>query len=1135
MDAEERGIEREHHVIDNHRRLLVEHLRSRIDGVDVLRIVSAYFSIYGYELLEEELRDIDSVRLLFGDPDSVADLDPGAREAKAFEITEQGLSPKHVLEQKYLARRCADWVAGEDVEVRSVKRQGFLHGKMYHAERSGSGSAVVGSSNFTRRGLGGGSDPNLEINLAIDEESEDEWMDLKGWFDEIWGDTGRTKDIKAEVLQALARIGKEHAAELIYYKTLFELFRDEIDAQRAGEGEFARRLEETRLWDKLYDFQRDAAKIIIARLERQGGCILADSVGLGKTYTALAVIKHFELRYNARVLVLCPKKLRENWVLYPAANAQVGNPFLEDSFRFTVLSHTDLSRDTGNVGPIDLANFDWSGFHLIVIDESHNFRNATTSRRDEDGNVVRLSRYERLLEEVIARGGDTRVLMLSATPVNTSLTDLRNQIHLLAGKRDDAFRESLGIDSFRNLLGTAQRKFKNWEARGVTREKAALVEDLGVDFFNLLGAVSIARSRRQIKKYYADTMAKIGSFPEHAPPDNRYPTTDLKGELSYRELNERISAFSLAIYNPTAYVTSEKALEELQQEKERYRFNQADRERFLIGMIRTNFLKRLESSARSLSLTLERTIGKIEYMLEKTERFVREGTGVMDADAVPEDEDEDDDFLVNRGRRPFHLGELNVERWRTDLERDRRTLARALKSVEQVTPERDGKLAALVETVRSRVANPTRDKDGRWNRKLLVFTSFKDTAEYLYEQLASVAEELGIRVAMVAGDVVYAPGGGGLRSVLSRFAPRAHDVDKHDVDKHDVDKHDVDKHDEEIDLLIGTDCISEGQNLQDCDTVVNYDIHWNPVRLIQRFGRIDRIGSRAESVRMINYWPTDDMDLYLNLHHRVQARMVLADAAATGDENRLSVEEQVRTELNFRDQQLLRLRDEIGELDDLADGVVMSDFTLDYYLAQLMRYLERFRKQLEETEDGAYAVVDGGRDGVIFVLKQRKAGLGKRARGVSPTSPFFLVFVGSDGAVLSGHMQPKRTLDEFERLSSGKTEPVQALCDGFDAETRQGRDMTRYGTLLDQAVAEIYDRVRASLAARVGERNFRIPKRSEQPSSINDFELVTWLVIRRGEGERDHVKLGKGGAKGERDNSRGEAAESSVDGYTETS
>ena len=1075
-------FDRGYHVIDNQRETLADYLRSRFDGVDIFRMVSAYFSIYGFELLEPELNEIGFVRFLFGDPDSVAEVDPGNQETKSFEITEGGLSPRHRLTQKYLAQRCAEWVQKKNVSIRSIKLQGFLHGKMYHTENGQRGTAIVGSSNFTRRGLGGGKTANLEINLAIADDSTNEWIDLRSWFDELWKNDDQTHDVKAEILQALARVGRDHAPEFVYYKTLYELFRDEIEKLPRGDARFITQLEETKIWNRLYDFQRDAAKMIIARLERQGGCILADSVGLGKTYTALAVIKHYELQYNARVLVLCPKKLNENWVLYPAPNARRGNPFIEDRFGFTVLSHTDLSRDHGRVGGIDLSELDWSSFHLIVIDESHNFRNASTSRRDEYGNIVRLSRYERLLEDVITTGGETKVLMLSATPVNTSLTDLRNQIYLLAAKRDDAFKEHLGISSFQNLLNAAQRKFKSWETNGVRRRKSELVEDLGSEFFNLLGAVSIARSRRQIKKFYDDAMAEIGSFPQHASPDNHYPNTDLKGELSYRDLNEQISAFSLAIYNPTKYVTSTDALEELSKEKARYRFNQADREKYLIGMIRTNFLKRLESSARSLSFTLERTIQKIDEMIDKIDRFSVEGSRVVDVEAIPDEDDDDEEFLVNRGRRPFRLDELNTEQWRRDLVQDRRTLNQALLSVKRVTPERDGKLSALKAIVRDRAENPTLDKDGRLNRKLLIFTSFKDTAEYIYTELKSTVNELDLVMAMVAGDVVHSPERKDLQSVLSRFAPRAMEGQERES---------------EIDILIGTDCISEGQNLQDCDTVLNYDIHWNPVRLIQRFGRIDRIGSRAELVKMINFWPTDDMELYLNLQHRVKARMALADAAATGDGNSLEdSEEHARTELNFRDQQLLHLKDEIGDLDDYADGVVLSDFTLDYYLAQLTRYLERFRKELEETVDGVYAVVEGEHEGVIFFLRQRVTVSDMSIRRLSPTLPFFLVFVGSDETVLASHMQPKRTLELFERLSVGRTRPLQSFCDAFDLETDQGREMSRYARLLETAVTSISDRFNQELTDRVGKRNFKIPKRSDQPGGVEDFELVTWLVVR---------------------------------------
>lgn len=1068
-------------VIDNHRSTLESYLRSHFKDVDVLRMVSAYFSIYGFELLEAELNKIDSIRFLFGEPASVASADPGSQVTKAFEITETDLSPLNRLEQKKLARKCADWIKHQGVEVRSIKREGFLHGKMYHTENGERGIAVVGSSNFSRRGLGGGIDPNLEINLAIGDGSSKEWLDLRNWFDEVWRDENRTKDVKPEMLQALQRVGKNQSPEFVYYKTLFELFREKIDQESADPGPFAKKLEDTSIWEKLYDFQKDAAKMIIARLEQQGGCILADSVGLGKTFTALAVIKHYDIRFNAQVLVLCPKKLRENWVQYLASAQRIGNPLQEDRFRYTVLSHTDLSRSEGTVGDVDLSQFDWSGFHLLVIDESHNFRNASASQKDDQGKIIRMSRYERLLENAIANGGQTKVLMLSATPVNTSLTDLKNQIHLLTAKNEKAFHESLGIANFRYLLDGAQKKFKSWESVGSGRNKTELVEDLGVDFFNLLGQVSIARSRRQIKKFYAESMKEIGSFPTHATPENLYPNTDLEGELSYKELNDQISSFSLSIYNPTKYVISQEALEELEREKAKYRFNQVDREKFLLGMIRTNFLKRLESSAHSLSLTLNRTIEKIDEMLDKIRRFENEPTGEIEADATPDDEEDDEEFLVNKGRRPFRLKDIDTERWKTDMVRDRQTLLAALKKVERVTPARDGKLAALAQKVRDRIKNPTRDKQNRVNRKLLVFTSFKDTAEYIYKELESLAENLNIGIAMVAGDVVYAPGGGNLQTVLRSFAPEAHLVEENR---------------NEIDLLIATDCISEGQNLQDCDTVVNYDIHWNPVRITQRFGRIDRIGSKAEIVRMINFWPTDDMELYLNLRHRVQARMVLADAAATGDENSLeSAEERARMELSFRDQQLKQLKDEIGELDDLADSVVLSDFTLDYYQAQLMRYLERHRKELEKTPYGIYAVVEGEKEGVIFFLKQNSTP-GKQTQRISPTSPFFLVYVQIDGTIVVSHVQPKRTLDAFDQLSAGKTEPILALCDAFDLETEKGEQMSLYKSLLEAAATDVDEHLQKAALDRVGEKGFKIPKKSELPRNVDDFELITWLVVR---------------------------------------
>ena len=524
------------HILDNRARKVVDYLRQHLSSAEVFRLVSAYFTIYGYEALQSELRGVEDVRFLFGDPASVGELDPGEKAQKAFNLTENGLSPQHALQQKYLARQCEAWVSSKGVKIRSIGKSNFLHGKMYLTESANGGTAVVGSSNFTRGGLGSGTSANVEINLATQNAAT--CTELQQWFDDLWADETLTEDVKKKVLDALARIGKDYAPELIYYKTLYELFQEDIEARKAGESHLKdTHLYDTAIWNALYDFQKDGAKSATARLMRHNGCILADSVGLGKTYTALAVIKFFELR-NERVLVLCPKKLRENWALYPAYNAQTGNPFLEDRFGYTLLSHTDLSRTSGQVGTNNLANFEWHTFDMVVIDESHNFRNDSKPRLDADGKI-RHSRYSRLLEEIIKAGTQTKVLMLSATPVNTSLIDLRNQIYLMTEKREDVFRENLGIGHIGALLRQAQKEFKAWETKADKsgkKDKAILLETLGADFFKLLGGVSIARSRRQIKQFYAEEMDRIGQFPTRQQPNNRYPLTDLEDELSYKNL-----------------------------------------------------------------------------------------------------------------------------------------------------------------------------------------------------------------------------------------------------------------------------------------------------------------------------------------------------------------------------------------------------------------------------------------------------------------------------------------------------------------------------------------------------------------------------------------------------------------------
>ena len=1070
------------HIIDNRTNTVAKYLEKALTNADAFSFVSAYFTVHGYALLAEQLDRVGNTRFLFGDPTSVEDLDPGEVEPKYFELTEQGLEPKHTLQQKALAKQCAQWVSKKNVAVRSVSQANFLHGKMYLTESLLGSASVVGSSNFTRSGLGGSHRPNLEINIATDDT--DTLDELNEWFNQLWDDQRLTEDVKQRVLDALHRLGGDYAPELVYYKTLYELFRKDIEARLDGDAAAtATGFTETQIWNALYEFQKDGAKSAIAKLLAHNGCILADSVGLGKTYTALAVIKYFELR-NERVLVLCPRKLFENWSLYPAIYGHRQNPFQDDRFGFTVLAHTDLSRDSGSSGGVNLAHFNWRNYDLVVIDESHNFRN--------DGG----QRYKRLLDEVIKAGARTKVLMLSATPVNTSLIDLRNQIYLITEGRENAFHESLGVGNIRTMMAAAQRQFKAWEtdqARQGRRDKVALLENLGADFLRLLGGVSISRSRRQIERFYADEMERVGQFPKHEKPGNHYPQTDLKGELSYKELAERISEFKLSLYQPSQYVIDPARLQELAEIRSRQNFNQQDSERFLIGMMRTNFLKRLESSAHSLTLTLDRTVGKIDDLLNKIERYQvgsQSHDVLADADVLPDEDDEDEEFFVGGNRRPYRLAELDLPLWQTHLQQDKATLNAVRQQVAGITSERDGKLREFTQAVRDRVQNPTTNRDGNPNCKMLVFTTFKDTAQYLYENLTTLTHELGINMALVSGDETHTTAGANnFNAILTNFAPRARNRGSEDPYA-------------DIDLLIATDCISEGQNLQDCDTVLNYDIHWNPVRLIQRFGRIDRIGSRNNTVRMINYWPTSDMDVYLKLESRVHARMALADLAASGDEDPFT-EDDAQLQLNFRDEQLIKLRDDILPIDELDDGPVMGDFTLDHFLTQLLRYLEANKDALEAMPPGVYAVAASNPDarpGVIFFLRQRNTGdAGPRQRLTSPVHPFYFCYIHDNGNIRFGCANARQALAVFDAAAAGQTAPITELCDRFDRETDQGRDMTHYDKLLNDTIAHIrqtHNREQTAGLGLSGDADFKLPPASETPRGANDFELVTWLVIK---------------------------------------
>lgn len=1085
-----------------------DYLKEKIKPGSRLAIMSAYFTIYAFEALKEQLQDIDSLEFLFGEPRFVRSLDPDKTDKKSFKIEDEGLKLANRLEQKRVAKECAAWIR-EKVQIRSVKQANLLHGKMYHITTQNEHvDAILGSSNFTVSGLGlnAASHNNIELNLEVD--SRRDRLDLKTWFDELWHNAELVEDVKEEVLQYLEQLYQNHSPEFIYYKTLFHIFEQFLSDQEKSELLIQnRQLVDTDVWKMLFEFQKDGVVAAINKILTHNGCIIADSVGLGKTFEALAIIKYFELR-NHRVLVLCPKKLRENWTVYQAQNNSPLNLFLNDRFSYTVLSHTDLSRDGGKSGDIDLAVINWGNYDLVVIDESHNFRNNTRGKRDEDGNIIRKSRYERLLEDIISSGVKTKVLLLSATPVNNDLTDLRNQIYFMTEGRDDAFQESMGIANIQGILGAAQQSFNDWAKQATDRrDTRLLLEKLSSAFFKLLDELTIARSRKHIQRYYQETIAELGGFPQRAKPISLYPEIDLKGRfMSYDRLNEEISRYRLALFNPSAYVLPE-YYAKYEDGRWARNFTQRDREHYLIGMMKVNFLKRLESSVNSFAITLDRTIAKIEDLLARIERF-RQFQAVnptVDFDELPLEalEDEELQAALQVGEKlVYQMAHLDLDAWQRDLQRDREQLSLVHASACQVTAERDAKLAELKQLIAEKAQHPTINNQGRPNRKVLVFTAFADTAFYLYGALKDWARnDLGIHLALVTGGSVENKttlGQNEFNHILTNFSP----VSKRRAQIPGMPQA------EEIDLLIATDCISEGQNLQDCDYLVNYDIHWNPVRLIQRFGRIDRIGSINPGVYMVNFWPTDDLNRYINLKNRVEARMALVDITATHADNLLKPDEiraMAEDELTYRDKQLLRLKDEILDLEDFNETVALNEFTLDDFRVDLMKYLESNRKLLEDAPLGLYTVTPTDPDyaviapGVIFCLRQKGNTAGNEV--VNPLQPFFLVYVQEDRQqVRFGFAQPKQILEMYRLLCAEKRLPYEALCNLFDREIQNGAEMGLYNELLKKAVASIARTFKKRTAQQLvsGGRGAVLVEQTKQVSDATDFDLITWLVLKDG-------------------------------------
>lgn len=1084
-------------VIDNINSLLGDDLKSSLKQNSKLKIAASCFSIYAFEALKVELKKVDHLNFIFTAPTFVPEgaTDQVKRERREFFIpkmqrerslygSEFEIQLRNKLTQRAVARECADWIR-KKATFRSNKTKAPMQ-QFVCVENKPDNFAYMPVNGFTAVDLGyqkGNAVSNI-VNKFDEAPYTSTYIDL---FDEIWNDPDKLEDVTETICQHIESVYHENSPERIYFLILYNLFSEfleEIDEDvlpndRTG-------YLDSLVWNKLFNFQRDAATGIINKLETYNGCILADSVGLGKTFTALAVIKYYELR-NRAVLVLCPKKLADNWLNYNS-NLKT-NLFAKDRLNYDVLCHTDLSRSSGDSFGIPLNRVNWGNYDLVVIDESHNFRNNDVYKDKE-------TRYQKLMRQVIREGVKTKVLMLSATPVNNRFIDLRNQLALAYEGQSEALSKKLKSNtSIEEIFRKAQTAFNTWSnLPPEDRTAQTILRALDFDFFELLDSVTIARSRKHIETFYDTT--DIGKFPERRKPLSFHcPITTRKDVMGMNEIYTQLTLMKLAVYAPLSYILPSRMrkyeeLYDTEVEGGKGRLRQADRERSLQALMTTNLLKRLESSVEAFRLTLRSLKGNLTRTLDAIADFERSGgtLEVSDYTANAADFDSDDDDLSGLGeftvgkKVKISLADMDVQSWQHDLKGDLALIDALLASMDMIRPEDDTKLQHLKAQIREKIEKPINPD----NRKLLIFTAFADTANYLYENIAAdILKTKGLNSAKVTGSdtpKTTLKKSYDFQSILTLFSPRA--KEKHLIMPDDSN---------EIDILIGTDCISEGQNLQDCDYLINYDIHWNPVRIIQRFGRIDRIGSPNAQIQLVNYWPDITLDEYINLKERVENRMMIADVTATGDDNVLTAKS---SEIAYRKDQLKRMQEEVIELEDVKTGLSITDLGLNDFRMDLLNYVKE-NGDLESLPNGLHAVVPedsslGLPPGIIFALKNIHDSVNVNQQ--NRLHPYYLVYIGNDGEVVVDHTEVKRLLDLVRASSRGKSEPIKAACRLFNRFTDDGRNMSHQSDLLSAAIRSMID-VKEEKDIDSLFSGGRTSALVNTIAGLDDFELIAFLVV----------------------------------------
>lgn len=1076
-------------LINNTTKTLRDDLAVEIKKGSKLSIAASCFSIYAFQELKKELQGIEELRFIFTSPTFTTE--KAKKEKREFYIprlnrerslygTEFEIKLRNELTQKAIAKECAEWIRQKVMFKSNVSNENMM-GFINLDDKN-----YMPINGFTTVDLGCERGNNA-YNMVQKTEApfSTAYIDL---FESIWNDNVKLQEVTDEVIDNITAAYNENSPDFIYFVTLYNIFNEFLeDVSEDNLPNEATGFKESKIWSMLYNFQKDAVLAIISKLEQYNGCILADSVGLGKTFTALAVIKYYENR-NKSVLVLCPKKLTNNWNTYK--DNYVNNPIAADRLRYDVLYHTDLNRTHGKSNGLDLDRLNWSNYDLVVIDESHNFRNGGKLSGEDN---EKENRYLKLLNKVIRKGVKTKVLMLSATPVNNRFNDLKNQLALAYEGNTELIDDKLNTTrSIDDIFKSAQRAFNTWSKwEPADRTTENLLRMLDFDFFEVLDSVTIARSRKHIQKYYDTT--DIGTFPTRLKPISlRPPLTSLKKAINYNEIYEQLTLLSLSIYTPTHFILPskmEKYAELYEDNKVNIGFTQANREQGIRRLTAINLMKRMESSVYSFNLTLKRILELIDSTIhsidtyDKTSSVKLELTDITNIDDY-DSEDQNGDELFTFGKKVrIEIGDMDYKSWRDSLVKDREVLELLTLMVGDITPEYDSKLQELFRVIRNKLEHPINEG----NKKIIIFTAFADTAGYLYDNVSKfVMDNFGLNTAMVSGSVEGRTTVPKLRSdlntVLTCFSPIS--KDKHLLMPGDK---------TEIDFLIATDCISEGQNLQDCDYLINYDIHWNPVRIIQRFGRIDRIGSKNTYIQLVNFWPDVTLDEYIDLKAKVETRMKIVDMTATGDDNLLSEEE--KTDLEYRKAQLKRLQEEVVDIEDMSSGISIMDLGLNEFRLDLLEYIKH-HPDIDKTPFGLHSVAAASEDtpaGVIYVLKNRSNSV--NIDNQNRLHPFYMVYISNEGKVICDHLSPKQMLDKMRFLCKGKTEPIPELYRQFNKETRDGRNMSALSKLLGDAISSIIEvKEESDIDSFLG--GGQISFLTNEIKGLDDFELICFLVVR---------------------------------------